>query len=390
MRLADFIEAHAVEIADGAQAFAGTQAPAGVELDAVALRDHIPEILEAIVLDLRTSQTAAQQQAKSEGNAPCVAGPRSAAGIHGKLRAKGGFNVDQMVAEYRALRAAVLRRWMEAHPVGSLAFEDLIRFNEAIDQAVAESVADFSTEAESWRQVFLGVLGHDLRGPLGVITSTAELLSRVARDTASTELIQRISRSGKRMSRLLDDLLDYSRSMLGMGIRISRGESDLGLALQDEVDLLRASLPDARIRLETTGPTRGEFDASRLREAVGNLVNNAAKYGDAGGEIVVHLDGGPEETRLVVRNVGAPLPSESLAALFEPLQRGSRVARSGEHASLGLGLFIVREIAKAHGGEVIATAADDTTAFTIRLPTRPAGVARGRTSLRPSSASCVA
>ena len=371
MRLADFIEINAQLVADGAEAFAAMQAPPGVHLDTAALRDHIPEILAAVAFDLRTHQDAEEQRAKSEGRAPVVEGPESAARSHGRLRAKGGFNVDQIVAEYRALRAAVLRLWMSDHPLDQDAVEDIIRFNEAIDQAVAESVADFSKEAESWRQVFLGVLGHDLRAPLGVIVMTSELLSRMTQDTRFTEQTERIIRSGRRMSKLLDDLLDYSRTALGMGMRIVRTEADLKEALDEEIDLLRAAFPDVKIKFDSAGSTRGQFDASRIREALSNLVANAAKYGDRGAEILVTLTGEREEIELVVRNKGATLPSSSLAALFEPIQRGPSAAATGEEESLGLGLFIVREIVRAHGGEVTASTSQDTTAFTVRVPNKP-------------------
>lgn len=371
MRLADFIEINARLIADGAQAFAGTLAPDGAHFDAATLRDHIPEILATIVLDLRTPQSAHEQQAKSEGNSPIVVGPKSAARDHGRLRAKSGFEIEQIVAEYRALRAAVLRLWAAEHALDQEGIEDIIRFNEAIDQAVAESVADFSKEAESWRQVFLGVLGHDLRGPLNVIVMTSELMSRMTQDTPFSEQTDRIIRSGKRMNKLLDDLLDYSRTALGMGIRIVRTEGDLCEALNEEVDLLRAALPEATIEFDATGPVRGQVDASRIREALSNLVTNAAKYGDQGADIHVLLSGDAEEIQLVVRNQGATLSSDSLTALFEPLQRGHRESETGHQQSLGLGLFIVREIVKAHGGAVTASSSGKTTVFTMRIPCKP-------------------
>lgn len=368
MRLADFIENNAGAIADGAEAFAATQAPPGVHMDSHAFRDHIPDILAAVVLDLRTSQDAAQQRAKSEGRDTSVAGHRSAARSHGRLRAKDGFNVDQMVAEYRAMRAAVLRLWAAEKTLDHASIEDMIRFNEAIDQAVAESVADFSAEAESWRQVFLGVLGHDLRGPLGVIVATSEVMAHMTRDSPFSAQTDRIIRSGKRMSKLLDDLLDYSRTSLGMGIRIARSEGDLQQALHEEIDLLRAALPGVTIQFEADGSTHGPFDISRVREALSNLVINAAKYGADGADIVVALAGDAEQVELVVRNHGPTLSPGSLNSLFEPLSRGPNPAASGEETSLGLGLFIVREIAKAHGGEVTASSAGQSTAFTMRLP----------------------
>ena len=367
MRLADFIEKNAAAIADGAEAFAAKQAPSGVHMDSAALRDHIPDILEAVVQDLRTAQDDTQQLAKSEGRGGMADGPKSAAMSHGRLRAKDGFNVDQMVAEYRAMRASVLRLWAADRTLEGSDVDDMIRFNEAIDQAVAESVADFSAEAESWRQVFLGILGHDLRGPLGVIIMTSEVMSLMTRDTPFSEQTDRIIRSGKRMSALLDDLLDYSRTSLGMGIRIVRNDSDLQDALNEEIDLLRMALPGVNITFDAIGSTDGSFDASRVREALSNLVSNAAKYGTAA-DIRVTLSGEPEQVELMVRNEGPTLTAHDLKSLFDPLKRGPVPAAMGEDTSLGLGLFIVREIARAHGGELTAESVEQSTAFKIRLP----------------------
>ncbi|QGW63895.1 two-component sensor histidine kinase [Lysobacter soli] len=368
MRLADFIEQNVCLIADGAQAFAATQTPQGVHLDETALRDHIPEILLAVVADLRTKQSAEAQLLKSEGRASVLDGPRTPASTHGMLRAKGGFDINQMVAEYRALRAAVLRLWIDAHEPSKQSFDDMIRFNEAIDQAISESVSYFSKEAESWRQVFLGVLGHDLRAPLSVIVTTSDLLSRMTRDGPYSEHTQRIVRSGMRMSKLLDDLLDYSRTQLGVGVRIVRSECCLSEVLSEEIDLLRTALPEATIRFYTSGPVCDSFDASRLREVLANLVSNAYKYGESGSAILVSLARTAEGVELVVRNRGAPLPSASLDELFNPLRRGLQPATSGERTSLGLGLFIVREIVKAHRGEVVGESARGKTTFTVRIP----------------------
>lgn len=368
MRLADFIEHHARRIVDGAEVFARSQAPAGVRMESKALRNHIPQILEAIVLDLRTTQSAQEQQAKSEGRAPPAAGPQSAAASHGRQRAKSGFDINHMIAEYRALRASVLRLWVEDRALTEDSIEDMVRFNEAIDQAIAESVADFNKELESWRQVFLGVLGHDLRGPLGVIITTSELLSRMAQDSPYTEQTQRIVRSGMRMSKLLDDLLDYSRTHFGMGIRIVRKECDLKDELEQEIQLLREGLPKSTIQFRVVGSSRGMFDASRIREALSNLVTNASKYGHPGTDIVVSVKGDSDKVEVVVCNTGKPIPAGAVEAIFEPLRRGPGAATNGEHASLGLGLFIVREVVRAHNGEVSITSSNEKTEFSMRLP----------------------
>ncbi|ATD66694.1 MULTISPECIES: sensor histidine kinase [Luteimonas] len=367
MRLADFIEAHAPQIVEGAAEFALSQAPAGVELSAKELRNHLPQILKAIVLDLRSTQTRAAQQAKSEGRAPPSSGPESAASYHGRTRAAAGFGLNQMVAEYRALRAAVLRLWAD-HGALAESGADLVRFNEAIDQALAESLAEYSAEVESWRQIFLGALGHDLRGPLTAVVLSADMLMQKTRGTPYAPYVERILSGGERMSQLLDDLLAYSRSKLGVGMDLQREICDLRAAVADEVELLRAALPATSIQFDAAGTTQGRFDASRVREALHNLVTNAAKYGDADAEVWVEVTGDADCVRISVRNAGAPLTDEALLAMFDPLRRGAKNASAGEHLSLGLGLFLVREIATAHGGKVTGDSADGYTTFVMALP----------------------
>lgn len=368
MRLADFIEQNTPKIIEGAEAFAKTVAPPRAQLNTTALRNDIPEILSAVVQDLRTDQSPFEQLIKSEGRAPEAPGPESAASSHGRTRAKLGFNLNSMIAEYRALRAAVLRLWAEDKTLTSDSIEDMIRFNEAIDQAIAESLMNFSKEVESWRNIFLGVLGHDLRGPLAAIATTSEVLSRMTESSSYHVLAERIVLSCMHMSKLLDNLLVFSKAQLGMGFTVDISMCDLGNALRDEVDLLRNALPKAMINFCSEGSTQGLFDASRMREVLHNLVTNAFKYGDPGTEIVVSLESTPDEVQLTVCNAGPPLPSKWSESMFDPLQRGLNAAHNGEKESLGLGLYVVQEIVKAHGGNVTASSADGKTKFAVWLP----------------------
>lgn len=370
MRLADFIEANSERILDDAVQFAVTQAPDGVRFSTKTLRNDIPLILRDIVLDLRTPQEPTEQRKKAEGRVVADEGAESAATSHGRSRADDGFGVNQMVAEYRALRASVLRLWMEDQALAVASIEDMIRFNAAIDQAVAESLAEFSRTVESWRHVFLGALGHDLRGPLSAVIGTADLLVDSTRDTPYARQAERILDGGMQLGRLVDGLLDYSKSTLGSGMHLQRSVCDLGEVLAKEVELLRTSLKHPAITLDVDGDTRGEFDDARIREAIHNLVTNAAKYGDSHAEIGVSVIGSADHVAMSVSNAGAPLSGDALVALFDPLRRGSQPAHKGEHTSLGLGLFIVREIARAHGGDVTAGSENGRTTFVILLPRR--------------------
>src|SRR5688572_25153229 len=233
--LADFIEHHGETIIEHAIAFAKS-VDVGSPLDDVALRDHLPEIIEAIVADLRTPQTRAEEIEKSAGRAVAPGGrPRSAAATHALHRAHSGYTISNLVSEYRALRASVLRLWADAADLKAVP-EDITRFNEAIDEAIAESVAHYANEVERWRNIFLGVLGHDLRSPLSAIVMTSELIARMAVDAPIADAAQRLIRSGARMRELLDNLLVYNRAQLGIGFEIQKADVDLVEACREEIE----------------------------------------------------------------------------------------------------------------------------------------------------------
>jgi signal transduction histidine kinase len=314
-------------------------------------------------------QTRAERAAKSKGRAPVLMDPtETAAQAHAVLRATGGFTSRQLVAEYRALRASVLRLWSDAAAYGPEAMEDAGRFNEAIDQAIAESVDFFTSEVDRWHAVFLGVLGHDLRGPLNAVLLTSQVISALSADTPLSRHTEKLIRSGERMRQLLDDLLDYNRTSLDIGIRISLEPTDLAMVCSEEIELLRAALPATTIEFSTQGDTRGSWDPSRIKQVVSNLVINAARYGDPKGIVRVSLRGEETQIRLSVENTGPSIPKELMSCLFEPLSRRAAVDSQGERESLGLGLFIVRHVVLAHGGNVAVESTDGSTRFTVTLP----------------------
>jgi signal transduction histidine kinase len=371
MRLADFIDGNRPAIVAQWELFASSLLPAASGLDAAALRDHAEQILMAITKDLRTAQTRLEQSAKSQGGVPVLLGaPETAAQTHAALRAKEGFSLRQLVAEYRALRASVLRLWGDAEIYGPGATEDAGRFNEAIDQAIAESVDYFTREVDRWRAVFLGVLGHDLRSPLNAVLLTSQVISTLSAGTPVSQHTERLMRSGERMKNLLDDLLDYNRVALNVGIRVTLGPVDLATVCREEIEVLRAALPASMIEFATEGITQGSWDASRIKQVIGNLVNNAARYGDPEGVIRVSLRGDDVQVHLVVENSGPGIPNELTSSIFEPLHRYAAADSEGSRESLGLGLFIVRQIALAHGGNATAESAGGATRFTVTLPKR--------------------
>jgi len=366
VRLADFIDCNLPAILDAWDKFARSLPPAH-HMSPDALRDHAEQMLKAVAADLRTPQSPDEQHEKSLGS---PAGewrpPRSAAEVHAVLRASSGFTVLQLVSEYRALRASVLQLFADAHEQEKATLRDIGRFNEALDQAIAESVEFYSLEVERWRNIFLGVLGHDLRGPLNSILLTAQVLATSGREAKVTS---RLLHSGERMRELLDDLLDYNRTSVGVGIPIRRATCDLREICGEELALRRTAHPGHRISfVSEPGVGVGSWDASRMRQAIGNLVANAAKYGEPGKPIVVSLATDANVLKLTVENEGVDLAPEVTATWFEPYRRGREDHSGGDRENLGLGLFIVRQIALAHDGQVEVNSEGGRTRFTLAFP----------------------
>ena len=370
MRLADFIQRDLEAILIQWEAFAATLLPAAADMDSQALRDHAEQILRAVCKDLETSQNDEQRAQKSKGLA---AGPidarNTAAEAHALLRAQGGFDVNQMTSEYRALRASVLHLWAKACEPSDILVPDMLRFNEAIDQAVAESVAFFNAQIEKERNLLLGMLGHDMRGPLQVIQLTARYLSKADAPTDVLTAAARLLKSSASLKVLLDDLLDFNRTKLGLGITISPVPVDLVEAFSAEIEQLRVAHPGRSIGLEANGDVSGVWDINRLNQLLGNLVVNAIKYGAFSSPVRIVLEGLPAEVRFAVHNHGPKIEQSMLAQIFEPLKRGSdNQFVSGSEGSFGLGLYIAREIAMAHHGDISAKSDENETVFTVRLP----------------------
>ena len=376
MGLAEFIRRNTRAILEEWEAFAATLLPAAADMTSLALRDHAPQILEAVADDLDSTQTPEEQANKSKGLAPRVAGaPETAAQTHAVMRARSGLDINQLVSEYRALRASVLRLWTEATPLDELSVEEIIRFNEAIDQAVAESVGHFQTEVEHYRNLLLGMLGHDMRSPLNTILTTASYLSALHAGEQVSLAAGRLIRSGASMRALLDDLVDFNRARLGLGVKVAPTHIDLSAVVTDEVEQLRGAHPNRCIELAATGDNRGWWDGPRLQQLLRNLVSNAIQYGAQETPVFVALRGEEGQVRLEVTNSGPAIEPSALHHVFDPLKRGPAQDSTREgQGGLGLGLFIVGEIAKAHGGETAVRSGAEGTTFTVCLPRRDRAV----------------
>ena len=370
MRLADFISRDMEPILVQWEAFATTLLPAAADMESLGLRDHAQQILHAVAKDLQTSQTREAQREKSLGRGPSlIDATETASQTHALLRARAGFNIKQLAAEYRALRASVLRLWMDDCQPETPDLDDVIRFNEAIDQALAESVAVFSAQVEQSRNLLLGMLGHDMRSPLQAIQMTASYLEALNAGARVSEAAARLIRSGARIQTLLDDLTDFNRTKLGLGINVTPTSVNLANVLADELDELRAVHPDRQIELRVSGNLQGLWDGPRLQQLLGNLVLNAIKYGAPDTPVLVTVTGGVTHVRIDVSNSGPSIERATLTRIFDPLMRGpDQQSRYDCTGSLGLGLFIASEIAKAHHGAIEARSDETETSFSVSLP----------------------
>ena len=217
--------------------------------------------------------------------------------------------------------------------------------------------------------MFVSILGHDLRTPLGAITMAAEVIVRSSPDARALRPAGRILTSGDRMKRMIEQLLDFARARRGGGIPIHPEQVHLGELCRQAVQELENANPQATLVLHEAGDLTGTWDADRLAQVVSNLVANAVQHGAKDEPIRVEADGtDASSVRLRVDNAGS-VPAEAIPVLFEPLARmAANKNPAARKAGLGLGLFIVREIARAHGGEVGVQSSDERTTFEVTLP----------------------
>ena len=368
MRLSVFIQQHRKTIVEEWVAFARTLKPWATGLSKTDLRDHAEELLSAIVSDMKSSQSSHQQSEKSKGRDR--GGALSGVGKkHAIDRLQGGLTLDKLVSEYRALRASVLRLWEESERDKK---GEMTRFNEAIDETLAESAVWYTEKMAQTREQFLDILGHDLRDPLNSILVGATMLTKSETlDVRHVGVATRIVNSAGRMNRMVSDLLDLTRTRLGVGIPVTPKPTDLTPVCQQVVAELEAIHPDCRLQFESKGDLHGEWDSDRLSQVVSNLVANALQYGCEDGPVRVVAQAHADEVVLRVHNDGPPISEDAMKKIFEPMVRQPTQNGDKHTTGLGLGLYIAREIVTAHGGTIaVASAEKEGTTFTVQIPRR--------------------
>jgi phosphoserine phosphatase RsbU/P len=251
--------------------------------------------------------------------------------------------------------------------------EELLRQQQEVQEALTRSQAELDRQrarAEDralFAEQMIGIVSHDLRNPLSAIHLSARVLARAALADPERKALERIMNSAQRSQRLIEDLLDFTAARVGRGLSVVLESIDLHEVVLGATEELRTSFPGRQIEHQAIGSGVCRGDADRLTQALGNLVSNAMTYGAFDGSVRLTSSIEPETFSITVHNAGKPIPPEQLAGLFEPMTRGSGGVNTVR--SVGLGLFIVREIARGHGGGVtVDSNAEAGTAFVIRCP----------------------
>jgi two-component system, sensor histidine kinase and response regulator len=225
-----------------------------------------------------------------------------------------------------------------------------------LETARAHAETTRAEEASRLKDRFIGILGHDLRNPLTAISNSAHLLLRASDLTEKHHSsAARILRASERMAQMIRDVLDFTRGQLGGGIPVEPSDADLAEICRRVVDETKAVHPEREILLITEGDLAGRWDGPRLEQVVSNLVGNAVHHGQ--GRILVEALAEERQVVLRVRNGGPPIPAQDLPAIFEAFSKSPGPGRRTE--GLGLGLYIVKEIVRAHGGTVQVQSTDD-------------------------------
>lgn len=251
--------------------------------------------------------------------------------------------------------------------------EALLREKTQAQAALTEAQAKLSEAYEdarrraSFAEQMIAIVSHDLKNPLTAVKMASGLLARGEPNSRARLLLDDINQSTDRAVRMIDDLLDFTLVRVGRAIAITPATVDLHPLVERAVGELGMTFPDVVLQHQFYGAGTVHADADRLQQVIGNLVGNAVTYGDTTKPVTVTSRVGDEGFSVAVHNWGAVIPEPVMSELFEPMTRGTDVGTRAR--SVGLGLFIVREIAKAHGGNVqVSSAAQSGTVFTVCFP----------------------
>jgi len=333
-----------------------------------AIRDHIPDFLDRLAEAIDCGDVSAVTM-------------QGLPNLHAAMRVREGYDLRQVVAEYRSIRAVILRLYGEKGDVSEESRPKLLpiaTMNAALDTAIADAVDQYAIDQGKAREMFIGMLGHDLRDPLNTIAFSARVLSNRGQEpeVEKQKIATRIESSATRMDSMIRDLLDFARGRLGGVFPIVPTPVDAQTLVAETVTEISHGHPERSIAFSATSPPGDfdvEWDPDRIAQALTNLLSNAVAHG--GDPIVVDAKREGDWITIEVRNAGE-IPAAALPTIFAPFSAPARDRRHANGAQpadrrrghLGLGLYIVYEIANAHGGKVVAESRTGETIFRLVLP----------------------
>jgi signal transduction histidine kinase len=374
MKLKTFIRENTDRILDKWKAFAAST-PGTDSMTDAELQDHARELLDTVLRQIECADGKKTRQSASHDEWKKARNNDTAGGKHATERLEQGFSLFQIMAEFKSLRSTILRLWSQdiKHPTHDM-LEEVARFNDGIDGVQMDSISVYSEELDKSRQLFLGVLGHDLRNPLNAMMMNAFAIRlKVANTTREYQRACAIEASGNRMDRLLSDLLDLARTRLGGTLPLNPRLVDISRLIKELVSEQIAIHPSAQILYEAQGAIEGHWDEGRISQLLENIISNAVKHGDNSKPITITATTKGDHARIAVENEGEAIPETKQKSIFDPLTAATQRSKdSTSQAGIGLGLYICRLIAEAHGGDisVVSKPGRTTTCFIVSLPRR--------------------
>ena len=332
--------------------------PSAKGLTHARLHDHVPTILDRL----------------ADAIDRCDEGPRPLEDLpeqHAILRFHDGYDLRQVVAEYRLLRHVITEMYAERgglSPDARANMTPLTVMHETVDRAISEAVDQYAVERDRVRDQFIAMLGHDLRDPLNTILFTQHgQLSRPGLDAATIKAATRTVNAAKRMERMIADLLDFARGRLGGGISVIPVAFNARTLICETVHEIADTHPGRDVQCvveHASGNFAVEWDSDRIAQVIANLLGNALAHGRD--PVIVNTADEGDTLAIEVSNRGE-IPGDVLPHLFDPFMPGASDTRRD---GLGLGLYIVQQIAHGHGGTVAAKSTNDHTTIAVRLPRR--------------------
>ncbi|MEX2472393.1 MAG: HAMP domain-containing sensor histidine kinase [Gemmatimonadota bacterium] len=390
MRLPEFMSVHMESTLQDFEDFARINTAMGESMDVEALRDLAEEVLETIIIDLGEPQSARAQERKSEGKAsPAENASDTAARMYGSERAEAAFTPEDIVAEFHALRASVLRQWgkSEDRKHDAEDDEDQSRFHEAIDEALAQSVKGYASELEEHqkareqleiaqgisqaRSVFLQIVSHELRTPLHAFSGYRSLLEKGVYGPVTESqraVLGRMKAAIEHLSGIIDGILELQPN--GETTPLTVEECTVAEVLEGLESLVTPMAKSHGVEFDMSLAGAGEpflADASKLRQILLNLITNALSYTPEGGRVWLDYQETSDEACFRVHDTGPGIPEDKLEAVFDPFTQLD-MSLTREHDGIGLGLAISRQLADGMGGRITVTSEVGTgSVFTVAL-----------------------